>query len=97
MPAGHDGWWTKEQLTFTEESAVPTAMRSIQDDLSATFRGSKNIKFKLGNDAPKVPASLSEPDDMQIIASPWHPYEPIKVPDDAYRLHCLVCGSAFAA
>jgi len=95
-PAGADEWWTRDQLAFIQETAVPAAMRSIQDELSAAFRGSKNIKFKPGNDAPAVPTSLTEPDDMQIVTSPCHAYEPIKVPDDIDRLHCLVCGTAFA-
>jgi hypothetical protein len=94
--AGHNEWWTKEQLVFIEESAMPAAIRSVQDELSAGFRNSKHMKFKPGNDSPSAPTPLVEPNDMQMVASPCHSYEPVKVPQNEDRLHCLICGSAFA-
>jgi hypothetical protein len=34
---------------------------------------------------------------MVIVAPPCHPWEPVKVPDEATgELHCLICGTAFA-
>lgn len=48
-------------------------------------------------DIPDVPGTLVEPNDMQIIAPPCHPYEPVKVPDSlAGPFHCLICGQKFA-
>jgi hypothetical protein len=39
---------------------------------------------------------LVEPDDMTMIASPCHGFEPVKVADDWTKpLYCLVCGQAF--
>jgi hypothetical protein len=98
-PAGPDSWWTQEQLEYAQGVAMPAALRSVQDELAAAFRGNKNVRFKPGNgsDTPDVPASLTEPDDMRIVASPCHAYEPVKVPDDSSRtFYCLLCGSAFA-
>jgi hypothetical protein len=47
-------------------------------------------------DIPEVPAALAEPSDMQIIASPCHSYEPVKIPDDAAGpFHYLICGEQF--
>lgn len=98
-PAGHDAWWTKEQLAYSEGAAAPALMRYVLDELAGALRGNKNITFKPGNgsDMPDVPASLTEPDDMRIVASPCHGYEPVKVPDNpSDTLHCLLCGNAFA-
>lgn len=99
QPAGHDSWWTQEQVAYTEGLATPAAMRYVQDELAAAFRGNKNLRFApgTGRDLPDVPASLTEPDDMRIVASPCHGYEPVKVPDDSSgTLYCLLCGTAFA-
>lgn len=98
-PADVDSWWTQEQIEYARGVATPAAMRFIHDELAAAFRGSKYLKFKAGSggDIPDVPASLTEPDDMCIVASPCHGYEPIKVPEDAQGpFHCLVCGEPFA-
>jgi hypothetical protein len=96
-PAGSDSWWTQEQIEYTQGVAMPTALRFVQDELAAGFRRNKNITFKPGSDIPAVPASLTEPDDMKIVTSPCHPYEPVKVPDDSFdSFHCLLCGMAFA-
>jgi hypothetical protein len=46
---------------------------------------------------PEVPAALAEPSDMQIIASPCHSCEPVKIPDDASGpFPCLICREQFA-
>lgn len=98
-PAGPDSWWTQEQLEHTQGIAMPAALRFVQGELAATFRRTKSITFKPGSDSdiPAVPASLTEPDDMRIVASPCHAYEPVKVPDDSPNsLHCLLCGTVFA-
>ena len=98
-PSGPDKWWTQEQLEYVQGAALPGVMQTVQDELVAAFRGSKSIKFETGNsgDTPDVPASLVEPDDMFIVASPCHAYEPVKVPDvSGPSFHCLLCGQAFA-
>jgi hypothetical protein len=60
---------------------------------------SKFFKVEMtgGLDTPGVPMALTELDDMVIVTSPCHSYEPIKVPEDMPgTVHCLVCGEAFA-
>lgn len=52
-----------------------------------------NRSFTLGIDTPDV---LVEPDNMTIAESPCHPNEPVKVPDETTKVHCLVCGAPFA-
>lgn len=53
--------------------------------------------FKPNSDRPEPPGALVDPDDMEIIASPCHSYEPVKVSESADRpFHCLVCGMPFA-
>jgi hypothetical protein len=101
-PAREDSWFTQEQLAFIEGNAAPVMMREFERELKDVFGTSSSrrsgIRFDVkGGDILAVPAALTEPDDMQIIASPCHSYEPVKVPDDATGpFHCLVCGQQFA-
>jgi len=98
-PAGQGSWWTQEQLEYAHGVTTPAALRFIQDELAAAFRGNENIKVIPGNDGdiPDVPATLTELDDMRIAASPCHPHEPVKVPEGSSGpYHCLLCGTAFA-
>ena len=95
-----DQWLTSDQVDYIQGVAMPTVMQSIDDELSSAFKGldSKHIKVtKTGHfDIPDEPDPLTEPDDMVIIASPCHSWEPIKVPDETTSpLHCLICGQAF--
>ncbi|TWX37395.1 hypothetical protein ES689_12195 [Frigoribacterium sp. ACAM 257] len=101
QPAGLDQWWTTEQVEYTRGMAAPAAMQLMDDELSKAFRGlnSKHVKItKKGSfDKPAEPDPMVEPDDMIILASPCHAWEPIKVPADTQApVHCLVCGQAFA-
>lgn len=100
-PAGTDQWNTSEQVEYANGVAMPSAFQSLDDQLAAAFKGlnSKHVKVtKTGHlDIPAEPDPLTEPDDMMIVASPCHSWEPVKVPEDtASPLHCLVCGSQFA-
>jgi hypothetical protein len=100
-PAAEDSWWTREQIAFAEGTAMPAMMREFEREMKdaigpSSHRSAIQFDFK-GGDIPTVPASLTEPDDMQIIVSPCHSYEPVKVPDGATGpFHCLVCGQQFA-
>lgn len=96
--AGPDSWWTTEQSEYARGIAMPVALQSVQDEIANALRGSKYLTYKPGTpDLPDVPASLTEPDDMVIVASACHDYEPIKIPEDASGpFHCLICGAAFA-
>jgi len=100
-PAPQDAWFTEEQLTFARGNALPAVMREVQRELKHAFgKSSRGSGFRFeANHAgiPDVPGALVEPNDMQIIASPCHSYEPVKVPDDAAGpFHCLICGQRFA-
>jgi hypothetical protein len=97
-PAGPDEWWTTAQLEYMQGVAAPMIVQQVQDSIADALRGSKHLSFKPGNDSyPDAPNALTEPDDMRIVASPCHAYEPVKVPDDATGpSHCLICGSQFA-
>lgn len=96
--AGPDAWWTQAQLDYMQGMATPVIMQQIQDGIADALRGNKHVSFKPGNERfPDGPDALTEPDDMRIVASPCHDYEPVKVPDEANGpLHCLICGSAFS-
>lgn len=100
-PAASGEWFTADQSEFIQGAAMPGLMQELDDDLGEMFRGLNSRNFKVSRtgrlDIPAAPMPLTEPDDMVIIASPCHGYEPIKVPEDeAGPFHCLVCGDPFA-
>ena len=78
--------------------AAPLVAQAIREELSRSMGGIPGMKFVAGFDeAYATPAALTEPDDMEIVTSPCHAYEPIKVSADPEKtLFCLVCGSQFA-
>ena len=99
--ADPDSWWTQEQLDYAQEAAMPSALRSLEDELNKTFRRASNkhmtIKRTGHLDPPDEPMPLVEKDDMSIVTSPCHAYEPVKIPETAAGpFHCLICGSPFA-
>lgn len=99
--AATDQWWTTEQVKYTQGVAMPAAIQALDDELGSVFKGtsSKNFKTKQTGplDVPNEPDPPTEPDDMMIIASPCHGWEPIKVPEDTTSpFRCLICGQAFA-
>jgi hypothetical protein len=101
QPAGPDSWWTQEQGDYAQAQAAPAIAQFMDESLNDVFKGldSKYIKVeRTGHfDIPDAPAPLVEPDDMSIVMSPCHAYEPIKIPaEHTGPLHCLVCGAAFA-
>lgn len=103
QPAGHDSWFTQVQIGFIEQAAAPAATRFIEAELDKVFRNSssKSLNLKLRRtghlDTPDHPDPLAELDDMTIVASPCHGYEPVKVSEEhTGPLYCLVCGAAFA-
>ncbi len=84
--ASTDQWWTKEQLEYAQARAMPDILSELSNETGLRIDSTSD-----------VPAAMVEPNDMDIVQSPCHPYEPIKVPTSHERpLHCLVCGSAFA-
>jgi hypothetical protein len=99
--AAVDQWWTAEQVQHIQGVALPAALQTLDDELASAFKGmnSKHVKFKKTGhlDIPDEPDPLTEPDDMVIVASPCHGWEPVKVPEDTTSpLYCLICGQAFA-
>lgn len=99
--AATDQWWTTEQLEYAKGVGMPAALQALDDELTSVFRGMNSKHFKVKKtghlDIPDEPDPLIEPDDMMIVASPCHAWEPIKVAEDtASPLHCLVCGQQFA-
>ncbi|OMC05922.1 hypothetical protein A5734_06625 [Mycolicibacterium fortuitum] len=82
-----DSWWTQEQIEYAQESAMPSVLQQLEHEIAA-------ISI---TDLPALPPEMVEPNDMQIVASPCHDYEPVKIPDGHNGpVHCLVCGMQFA-
>ncbi|WP_162236706.1 hypothetical protein [Curtobacterium sp. Leaf261] len=98
--ADPDQWFTQEQISYQEAVVAAAAPGIIADAIEQEFKSSRNsgMTFKRGKaDGPAEPDPLVEPDDMAMLAPPCHPWEPVKVPNDAVMpVHCLLCGQAFA-
>ncbi|TFI43495.1 hypothetical protein E4P29_10780 [Rhodococcus sp. 1R11] len=85
VPAGAYQWWTKEQLDYAQARAMP--------DILAQLSNESGLEITQTGD---VPEAMVEPNDMDIVQSPCHPEEPVKVPSEHRQsIHCLVCGSSF--
>lgn len=94
-----DQWWTKEQIEYTRKFALIEGSKIVKDKFKDLEKKSRDsfIKIKVGNtNEPEPPSALHEPNDMTLVQSPCHPWEPFKVLDDwSEPLHCLVCGERF--
>jgi hypothetical protein len=102
-PAEPDRWFTNEQAEYIQGVGMPTMMREAESILDDAFKGLNSPYLKVSKtghlDAPAEPDALVEPnDDMIIVSSACHPYEPVKIRRDlaTAQLHCLVCGARFA-
>jgi len=100
MTAAPDEWWTSDQATYINESAMGPAIETIQDELGEIFRGfnSKNIKVSFeAEPEPLPPSPPPEPVDMQGVEPPCHPWEPIKILEGWQgALHCIICGDLYS-
>ncbi|WP_221847973.1 MULTISPECIES: hypothetical protein [Micrococcaceae] len=96
-PAANDAWYTPAQIELATSSALHVAHEAIHDSLESALRGRKGLTYKRSRAAlEEVTDPLVEPDDMVIVASPCHDFEPIKVPEvHTGILYCLICGAAF--
>lgn len=98
-PAKVDSWWTQEQLDYIEQIALGVAIDELRDSFKRLERSSRGVlEFKASHgDDPEHPAPLHEPEDMAIVTSPCHAWEPVKIPSDWRQpLHCMLCGAAFS-
>jgi hypothetical protein len=94
-----DQWLTKEQAECAQRLALGEGMRLLEDEFKELERGPGGMmQFKFeSSDVVEPPLPLHEPEDMMVVQSPCHPWEPIKI-DVSWSepLHCLVCGNQFA-
>lgn len=101
LPAESGDWFTPEQEESVEALAHRAMMPKLDEMMGSFLDGLKSSFIKVERtghlDIPDGPDPLVEPDDMGIVASPCHAYEPIKIPEDwTEPVHCLVCGARFA-
>lgn len=97
-PSGIDNWWTQEQLEYVQGVALGHVVNELRDELRRMERRSKGLlKFMSSSDEPEHPDALHEGDDMVIVASPCHDWEPAKVPAQwSAPLHCMICGTGYS-
>jgi hypothetical protein len=99
QPAATDEWWTPEQVEVIQAATAQKVIPQLQDELQDSFRElnrSGMLKASIEADLPNPPPPLFEDDDMMAVASPCHPYEPVKVEEEwSAPLYCLICGAAY--
>ena len=71
----------------------------VDEIMKKTFKSSRSdvvrFDYKRGQQ-PAPPPVLGEPADMNAVASPCHPFEPVKVTEGWDEiLHCLICGKEY--
>ncbi len=96
-----DSWWTKEQLAYVQQVAAGSVAGEMGDafeDALGHQRPDSFIRIEVERgDLPEPPAALHEPNDMTILQSPCHSWEPVKVVETwSEPLHCLLCGENYA-
>lgn len=101
VSAPPDQWWTRQQLDYAQTMMAGSALGVIRDQLDDAFKGMAGgplgIGIELSSDEPEPPDPLVEPDDMQGVQPPCHPWEPVKLDEDmGDSAYCLVCGARFA-
>lgn len=89
-PAPDGEWWTADQLDYMERLAAPAILSELQDELARALGTSKLMKVSVATDVGDGPPAMPvEPDDMWIVTSPCHSYEPVKVPERVAPAHSL--------
>ncbi len=91
-----------EQLQYAKALLAGPAVRVAGDMVEEMIRDLPQtgfLRMELQRPSEPVPQpALAEPNDMIIVESPCHPWEPIKVIEDWHDpLHCLICGERFAS
>lgn len=91
-----DAWWTQAQIEY-QQAVLAVSAGDTLDEAFKSVRG-KFLKLEANSSAkPPRPDPLVEPADMHMIASPCHPWEPVKVPSEAQApFYCLLCGQPYA-
>ena len=95
-----DDFLTQDQLGYAQEIALQQFSPEVDQMLDDAFRGASSefvsIERTGNTDLGSNPVPPDEPNDMMAVASPCHPFEPVKIPEDWNdTIHCLVCGSPF--
>lgn len=93
-----DQWWTTEQVEAIQQAASGVALREVRRAFRKGLGNSKGFTFKPSSTSipPPSPIQIDETDQLIAIASPCHPYEPVKILRSwSDPCHCLVCGARF--
>jgi rubredoxin len=101
VSAKTDQWFTEEQVSYLDDLMESAAAQAVNEELASAFKNMRTRHFKIEKtgdfDVPDKPDPLVEPDDMTIVASPCHSWEPVKVPTGTVApIYCLICGAAYA-
>lgn len=93
-----DEWLTTDQVEALQQLAFGAVERGVDRTFRSAAGRSPHLRYESGGRpvSPPAPMELDETDRLIAVASPCHPYEPVKVATRSVsELHCLVCGSPF--
>ncbi len=100
QPAPTDEWLTREQVEVVQRTVAAAAVRIVQDGLDGSLDKLNRtglVRAELHADpVPPAPPLVVDEVPTLTVASPCHPYEPVKLIGIwSEPLHCLVCGAAY--
>src|SRR5690348_14454262 len=81
-PAALDQWYTKQQIETIRSAAIAAILPKVHRELEeavSDLNGTGFVEATVKSNTSGVPPPLIEGDDMQAVASPCHPYEPVKI------------------
>lgn len=97
-PADSNAWFTTAQVDYMQKIGV----RGFANELDQEMKRSSNspssgfLKIELNASFRTPPSALIEPNDMAILESPCHPWEPVKVPEQlSPPFYCSICGAPY--
>lgn len=97
-PAPSDAWFTNAQREYIQAIGVRAFESELREEMrrSSSSNSSGFLRFDLNANFQNPPSSLIEPNDMAILESPCHPWEPVKVPEDLDApFYCSICGALY--
>lgn len=76
--ADHEQWFTQDQVRYQHEAVEFHSIDAINEEMERALRGSKGITYTPGENTVSPPTPLHERNDMLILESPCHPWEPVR-------------------
>lgn len=98
--ADPSSWFTREQIEAAENAALAPLQQMFSDEVSKIGKPKRGSLISIDWDVELPHAGTTQleghDDNFEIVASPCHPHEPVKVPvEEGVAFHCLICGKRY--